>query len=141
MKETFYLCGKNWRQKKYARKLLNIPTIEKQNKIIDKLCKMPSYERMKIVDAAMLHESMIQARYLLVMAQLKAAYSKMFTVGRTQCGLEWNNVWSGLRASDTVFMCDLLCSHHRPEIVRMAKNMAFCKMWSDMDDENKLMPW
>lgn len=96
---------------------------------------------MKIVDAAMLHESMVQARYLLVMTQLKAVYSKMFTVGRTQCGLEWCNIWSGLRTSDTVFMCDLLCSHHRPEIVRMAINMAHCKMWSDMDDKNTLMPW
>jgi hypothetical protein len=141
MNKTYYLCGKNWRQKKKTRELFNIPTIKKQNKMIDKLCKMPSYERMKIVDAAILHEEMVHARYLVVLAQLKAAYSLMFTVGRTQCGLSWSAIWAGLRATDIVFMCDLLCSHHRPEICRMARNMAQAAMYSNMDDRNQLMPW
>ncbi len=111
------------------------------NTAIEVLCDMSSESRMKVIQAALTHEEMLEAKYLIVLPKLQKAYSTLFTVGLTQCQKEWREIWKGLRASDPMFMNDFLGSKHRPEICRMARNMAECSSWSDMDDDRRLLPW
>lgn len=139
MSETTYF--NDCKDSKKLRKMLNIISNKKETKIVQQLHDMPSIQRMRIVNAALLFEEQRQSDYEIVMVKLRAAYSKLFTVGLTQCKKDWKEVWKGLRAANLVLLHDILCSHHRPEIIKMARNMADCSEWSRMDDDCRLLPW
>ena len=139
MSETTYFNNEKYNKKQ--RKYLNMLSNKKESKIMKQLHDMPNFQRMKIVEAAVLYEQMEQANYEIIMSKLYNAYNMLFTVGNSQVHKDWVALWESLRASNLVFMHDILCSHHRPEIIRMARNMAQASYLSELDDENNLLPW
>ena len=140
MSSTTYFSNVNYNKKQ--RKYLNMLSNKKESKIIKQLHDMPSFQRMKIVEAALLYEQMEQENYEIIMNKLHNAYNMLFTVGLSQAHKDWVAVWGSLRSSNNyVLLNDILGSHHRPEIVRMATNMAHASYWSELDDKNKLLPW
>ena len=139
MSETTYFNNEKYNKKQ--RKYLNMLSNKKESKIMKQLHDMPNFQRMKIVEAAVLYEQMEQANYEIIMSKLYNAYNMLFTIGLSQAHKDWVSVWESLKSSNYVLLHDILGSHHRPEIVRMTINMAHASYWSELDDKNKLLPW
>ena len=139
MSETTYYTNINYNKKQ--RKFIHMLSNKKETKVIKQLHDMPSFQRMKIIEAALFYDQMEQENYEIIMNKLHNAYYMLFTVGLSHAHKDWVAVWESLRVSNYILLHDILGSHHRPEIVRMAINMAQANNLSELDDEGKLLPW